>query len=97
MSPNQPVAWKADIDSEPESIEDDKTSFQQRDPRYLDRNLFDPVWVPSDENLSGDFPEELHQLVGLGETVQRYPAHAYTSYRACEKLAASLQGIVHIN
>lgn len=53
------------IVSDSESVED---NFQQRDPKYLDRNFFDPVWVPGDENLSGDFPEELHQLVGLGPT-----------------------------
>lgn len=63
-------SMKSDIYSKPESIEDDETCFQQRDPKYLDRNLFDPVWVPGDDHLSGDFPEELHQLVGLGEGLQ---------------------------
>lgn len=63
-----PPSMKSDMDSEP--VEDQEACFHQRDPKLLDKSLFDPVWIPGDKNLPGDFPEELRQLVGLGEGLQ---------------------------
>ena len=46
-----------------------RTGWPARDPKDINIDLFDPVWV-SEEEFPGELPEELREIVGSGEFIQ---------------------------